>query len=680
MEEKLNKLEQRILDIELQSLRGLIPTILLNKLLFVDLKTINDFLEFPSQDFLRIRGVGKHCNNLFFEIKQDIHKDPELFYNNFQNRINTPAAKRCLFTKKLEYLLKVNSLENLSINPDHKILSINICDVAELINPRLINHFKKMNVQTIGDVMQISGREFLIEYGVNIITLKNFFELKIKISKKPDATFEEYSTHIMQLLQNGKLLIRRSQTSIPLNESDLKDQSLLEIFKAIVVDYAGLNLKNHYGQILLMNYGINSERFSRKQISLKYSFTRERIRQIIQMGFEDIRALLNGQKLSKLNIILRTDILESFKEIIDESCEQSFRSREEIVKYFSTKIGDKTHPENERLIYLFSSIFYKTIFWNSEARQKAKQMLSLEKIILDEAKELNPIITKILRQSSLPLTENEIFEKTIIATTGFSSADIRIVLQHMPAVTTIQSGDQQMYQIIKSKKRQCRDMIYEILKKNREVMSMKKILEELIKTPVYEPGAVYSSTSLYLAQDKRFQPLQKSGWWSLAEWNIHPERLVDIVKRIIVQKDRPVTGGEIISEVLKIRPQTNLYSIKTLVDFLCVTAYDTSLKNKFKTILYYLPEWKSRYPKLYFRSQKKLEIDYSQQFEDFLIKRITEILKNNNNNPLSGKEIKKAIISEYPGATKYMFKKIFSDEKHFLIMKTRETFSKLKLK
>ena len=81
MQKTSNKLpDQKILDIELKYIEALIPVRLPTRLSVAGLKTIGDVMNYPVESFASIPSVGKVLVGLLNEFKEQVQKQPGLFY------------------------------------------------------------------------------------------------------------------------------------------------------------------------------------------------------------------------------------------------------------------------------------------------------------------------------------------------------------------------------------------------------------------------------------------------------------------------------------------------------------------------------------------------------------------------------------------------------------------------
>jgi Fe2+ or Zn2+ uptake regulation protein len=641
-----------ILSVKLEQLRGFIPGVLLNKLLRIGLLTIHDYLDFAATDFSRLRYVGERSLRVFMEFKNKIYDEPSSFFIYIQKHERTPVEKIGYNQKKLDYLISDQTPEyNIAIS-NHKILNLKIAYVKRLIPGMLYTKFRKLGLITISDIFQVDNKDFLLLKGSSIQSLKTFIDFKAEISQNSDEIYNLYISHLKkQFLQGNLTTDLEFFTQLPLSEPPIESGNFLDSLAAIVTDYASLKTKNNSGNILLQAYGINQHKHSKIVLASKNSISPERIRQIVKSMLVELKQLCNGQKSLDICAFFNPNFVESYKATYLSLVSNSYYSFQSIEEFFISENHERLPAEKENLLVLFIDIAFKTTLWLNDNKKKQKIIFAQEQKNRRELIDLENLVKKILRQSSIPLTEKEIFARVLKKQCKAQKLSVKSILQLLPEISVVDIENQTKYKIKKSRKMLNRDRVYEMLKQGGKVMSMEEILNAMNAT-ITEPNKVlYTRFDLDLAPDRRFKSLQKTGFWSLTEWGLNHETYHDLVLNTIKKINRPASGSEIYSAILTIRPQAKFKSIKNLVGFLCTTIVNLPHARTFKDRIYVLPEWENRYPKYKFKPKIKLNneiLDYYSQVKS----RIISIINSTETKQMRATEIVKKIMSEYPDLSK----------------------------
>jgi hypothetical protein len=666
MEELINKPDQKILDIELEDLRHYIPGILLNKLLDIGLKTINDYLKYPAEDYSYIQSVGERSLRLFSEMKHKILNEPEYFLIQHQKKIVQNNKRFNYQAYKLKRLSNIKSSEGKFIFVNHKILDITLDDIFHYIPGILRTKFKHLGLKTIANVLEIPNEDFLMMRGCNYKALATFIEFKNNIIKNPGETYDIYQKHNNEKLWKAKVIVDiNTINQLPINPADLKTHSFLEIFKSIIVDYANLLANDKLRNILFQLYGINSERFTLKEIAEKYNKNREGFRQILQIMLKDLRDLCNGKKIFRLNAYLKPDVAKMFKASINTLTNQKFYSYNYIIEYFRDEMHETIDTEKENLIRLYIDVILKTALWSDRKRKLQNVMFRPKKINKNEILILTNIIKKILRESSISLSESEIFNRVIKTHANTPIVSVRSILQVRPEITIDQTTKQKKYYIRKSIKMRYRDKVYEMLKQGGKVMSINEILNTLNKTSPKTDKTTYSKFDLHLSSDERFRSIKKTGFWGLSDWNTNNETYYNLVKNVIIKIDKPATGAKILEEILSIRPQSNIKAVKDLVGFLCSTILNQPFEKRFENKIYVLTEWENRFPELKFKPKIKIDREKRKIFISEIRNKMIGLINSTETKLMRSTEIVNKIRLENPQLNKKLLNKLLHNKKYF---------------
>jgi hypothetical protein len=128
-------MKQKVLEIEIELIEDIFPNLLFNKLKLLGLKTINEFVSFPVEEFAKTKTVGQKAIDLFTQFKEKVTTEPEYFYE--------------AYLKKTTYLKLPSNIEDLA--------TISFLELFKNVVIEYLNLLEKKHLRDI----------ILLGYGIN---------------------------------------------------------------------------------------------------------------------------------------------------------------------------------------------------------------------------------------------------------------------------------------------------------------------------------------------------------------------------------------------------------------------------------------------------------------------------------------------------------------------------------
>lgn len=305
-----------------------------------------------------------------------------------------------------------------------------------------------------------------------------------------------------------------------------------------LVDKAVRELPNQRtSEIISLRYGLkNGQRETLESIGQKYGITRERVRQVEEAAFSDLR---------------KPDKLSLFKpafQLIDNFLNQEGRlAREERILDSLTGQEDP-HPERGALFFVLtlgkpyqrfveSDKFFS--FWanSTDAFNKAQGVIN--KLVKD-LKEKKEVV-------SLDYISKRIKEM------GFSLPQ-RVLVSYLDTTKQINQNCFNQFGLVKWPEinpRGVKDKAYIVFKKQNQPLHFKRVAELINQTNLGNNLSQAQTVHNELIKDDRFI-LVGRGTYALSEWGYQPGTVKDVIIQTI-KENGPLTKEEILNKVLESR-------------------------------------------------------------------------------------------------------------------------------
>ena len=232
MEELINKLDQKILDIELEYLKGTIMGFSKKDLKNFRLKTIGDLLEYNLVSYYlkgNLNSYQKSISYYFYEYGKS-NKERELrLAKHFQTTLRNRILTKIKFVEDHRGTLFNNDSHNM---PLEKILRITFDDLRELLLTATVNKLKSFHINTIKQLFEFDLKKIVFSDNVGFSFIQRIMEFKEKAITQPESIID--FLHKYDLSPEEKafnkidLLNRIPEIIIDKNENNLSKQEFLE--------------------------------------------------------------------------------------------------------------------------------------------------------------------------------------------------------------------------------------------------------------------------------------------------------------------------------------------------------------------------------------------------------------------------------------------------------------------
>ncbi len=527
-----------------------------------------------------------------------------------------------------------------------KASEILIENIKEEIPSILLSKFKIQGIINLEEVLSINHEEFFQKRGIGSLVITKLFEfqnyIKNDLEKFSDLQQKNTKIHIL-----------------PINDSIISTSNFLDIISEVITDYINLLPKDEHRGIINHLYGINrSVKFSVNDLSHYYPLTRERIRQLRLSLLTELRATLEGDFNSGLRCKVNEFVSSKFKEINQYLLTKRVFSIDELIDIFRNKYSCDNAKEKKEIIELLIDLFRF-----SKCGIVESNFTKAEIIVVDENERKNFIkaaekTIRHLKGKIIPINEMQAVIEIKKSIKTLQNVHIIDALNVLPEIEALDSEDQTFFQIKFEFLSSAADRAYRVLLERGNPMYIDDIVSEINHRLVHTgTSKIYDRHSLAIVADKRFEPLARTGFWTLKEWNKNIDKLEDLVKNALYKLNRPSTHEEIFKVIFEERPNIKEKSVRAITGRDCL---------KVAGNMWILPEWKERYSDLAFLNRKKRkntqELEYRIEQRATIIKYLE---KKSDKKELASKIIKdlKSLDKRY---TRVSFYKLFEQQEYFV--------------
>ncbi len=310
-------------------------------------------------------------------------------------------------------------------------------------------------------------------------------------------------------------------------------------------------------QVIVKRFNLSGTgRKTLEETGAEFKITRERVRQIEKDAFKKL-AETNPQQIRQFEAL--------FKEIINRyggAIEQIFFA-EKIIEYFKAKYPEKAgNPETEKQALALTLKLASGIKKNRETK-KLKKLFYLNTESLKIAESAIENIVKIFEQENKPMKLSELLGKMKEAAIDAETLNSYIAISKEIAKNPY--GETGLKKWTRISPRSARDKSYLALFHKNEPTHFREITQIISEAWPNAKRKVLSETvHNELIKDKRMV-LVGRGIYALAEWGYERGTVLDAIKKVLQNAERPLAKEEIIKEVSKMRlvkPSTIILNLK----------------------------------------------------------------------------------------------------------------------
>jgi hypothetical protein len=313
-----------------------------------------------------------------------------------------------------------------------------------------------------------------------------------------------------------------------------------------LVNNALRNISNQRTRdIIYLRFGLgDGQRRTLEAIGQKYGITRERVRQVEEAAFSDLK---------------RPTVINFFRPIfrlIDNFLNQEGKLvREERLLATLAKV-DHPHPARGALYFVLTLGQPYQRFVESD---KFYPLWSNSSNALTQAEEIiNQLINK-LNQEQRPITLDELL-------TSFNNLPKRILLSYLDATKQINQNNFGQIGLTKWPEinpRGAKDKAYIILKEQNRPLHFREVADLINQANLGNNLAQAQTVHNELIKDPRFI-LVGRGTYALKEWGYQPGTVKDVIIQVL-KENGPLTKEEILDKVLEtrlVKPNTVLINLQ----------------------------------------------------------------------------------------------------------------------
>lgn len=580
----------------IDTLKGVLPNLVLNKLLIAGLTSVEEIYEVSPTDFAKMKGVGQKAVRQLIEFQKESYElqglprwkaDPPIFSADLLATIGHCEVKH------LESLI-----ETVLYN---KIVYV-------------------LKIGTFADFKKMTYAEFKSTRSIGDKVVKQLSGLIADLSSAP-APYLELHT------KKTKGLIIAKEAA--------ETKSAIELVIFVIDQFLNHLTKDgdpREAYIIDQFYGLtDGEQIELQYIGPELDLTGERARQLREKGMKKLKLFLNGQKLKKVGIRCAPAAVAKLQTIIRHFTERKVFTRRELRAFFSKEKEVNWLPETIRYCELFLkangfsevpstySDFSAEIFYAPKGeRPKLRQFFTIGKEVL-----------KRLNENAVDITAAELFTKLSGNKAPVTPEIVSRHLRLFPEVETLEETYPVRYQTsfarLATTGRRAKRVLYQMgkathLNEITAALNLKMLEENLSKQ--YSTDQVRSA----VLKEPGISARGKLSTYSMDRWGENVDSISTLIRKALIRHGEPLESRQLIVEVQRIRPAVKETSIASIIalDFL-------SLHDGTKI----LPEWENRYaqflrPKYTGPTLKSMAVDFLQLYpEGVATQRVRRYLYNN---------------------------------------------------
>jgi len=534
-----------------------------------------------------------------------------------------------------------------------KFSDYSIDHIKDYVDNKLFLKLKRLDVDTIKDLLELDVDFFKNQRGVGENALNLLIQLKEYIVKNEDR--------VLKYVQDKTKII-----TLPKEDSD--SNFLLQI-SSIVSTYCSFFKKTEHQSVIEKYYGISeNKKLDYKDLGALFNYSAERVRQLRKKYLEEIQIFFKNGVDEKKKIRINENLLNIIIKIKGEFKNKGCIVLDDFKKYvelnFNLINADKYHNE----FYLLFDIIGFTPYGKLETSFTESSLLSTDFNTCKTFPKIGRIAIDFLKNKCIDVSEEELIIKIKKTIGVFDNYQIINFLKRLPEIEIF---DKNRFQLKFHLLSRASDKAYRVLSLNGEEMYIDDIVNEINKEQSNHNLKLYNRESLTLPGDKRFKSFGKTGFWTLKDDIKSTEVIKKLIINALYRLNKPSSLKQIITEVKKDRANVKESSVHILLSKICLKTIDND---------YILKDWKSKYPKLEIKEKRKKikktnPPAYRKKQLDDLVKYLD---KKEKNKEYASKIIKdlEFLNEKY---TSQSFYKLFENENYFKkIMENKSLIVKLK--
>jgi len=515
----------------------------LNRLKKYNITTTQDVMKMNITYFSSLKGMGDKKVVEFKRLKTLI----EIWANN-EEKTKQPLAQ---------------------FNPVNAITQIPISRLKDSISTNLQNFFEKNKCQTIQDVFNLSHNKLSSNSLANAKTVNETKQFLGLVYNNP-------STIILEALKYSHRELPKECTGDIITDINL---FIIEFFNSITAKQK---------DILCRRYSLfENKKHTLEEIRTIYGLTRERIRQICTEYLMQIDKALNGKYIQKPFIFANNKLQTMYKKLKKKFSKTDFiiatKAKIIITQEFNSEI------KIEGLFYFL----FKILGFAKGRLKGVDYLFRKDKFGKTNFNEIAISITILLQETVKPISLADIHMKLNEKHGNVPEFIIKHALNFLSIIEQIQSGNTTLYQIKFHELKSLKGVTLRILMEKNEVMHFKEIFKEMqrrSKKHQRKKHEAIKSVQGQMVLDDRLKPIGRTGRWTLTEWNMNTQAVIDLVIDAFKIINKPCTVKEIIKQISTIRPDVGRDPVSS------VLFRHRKYFRKINRETYILEKWKKSYP------------------------------------------------------------------------------------
>lgn len=574
-------------DIELRYIQHLIPSLLTKKLQRLGLKRIGELIAISPEHFSQIVGVGRKATSMLTRLQADILMHPD----KYRRCVETEPRKQLSFRIKPKidnnWPKNIETEEDASQNLEEKskekieeACKIELGYVLERIPSILVEKFRKMRINTIGDVLNIPLSSFLNCKGVGVKAFRSLQLLQSDIRNNPKEYCDE-ATKLRNSLLSGKMVDNTAVRAITLPQDYSSDDTFITSFAKVFEAYyqaskAKKSKSERNYEIMMRLFGIKRPKANMVDVGYYFNITREAVRVIRNRELVILGALLAGENSGRTHYKCDDRIVERFLAVLEIVAKSSFWPE----PFASELVGiTNDHVAKSEFVPLFYRILdYDSIQWKGSV-----VYYRVSSYYLEQAKTILNVVYEIVSHAYKPLDEFQVLAllRKNIKKWKVDQSDVASILGQIPQYEKLEIGGMRRYQARCDGDIPTRTIALRVLYESTEHKPLhfreiaRNVKKKLAENGVRKKLSV-EGVKAQLIQSEDAIPIRNSGCWALREWGVDDSTIVERMIRTLNEKAEPLA----IKEIYEILSKSDKSISRSTVSGLLAMSKDRFAKEK----------------------------------------------------------------------------------------------------
>ena len=436
--------------------------------------------------------------------------------------------------------------------------------------------FSALGIMTVADVLKINVRSFSKLKGLGGKGLLELIDLKNNLRKNPKP-YQELYEHLSSLEKRGRRPTlrqrRRAAREIHIQIIDVDEKlSLPQVLPLLISAYysAQAGTKQHRDRderILRSTIGIDGEKLTLVELGEHYGVTREFIRQIRNREVNNLRRLTLGETVVEHGIRCSEHLRARFEAFGEKIGHLAVLSRTRAIA-----LSDGPHDSNHRtgndeayLDLLFLCFGFTPMVDRQEAyffKRPFQNRLHFRTIV-DE-------IRKVMKTRFNPVTAGELLGILEVggALNGVDVEAIEGILTESTEYEELSEEGRRVYQFRFHRLSTILERAVRILREQGRPMRLREIARE-IERRLGSAGTrrctEITILSRVLSTSGYAVPLNHTGVWGLAHWNLPRTSTREIIVRVLESAGEPLPIKQIFETLRQEYPHVRLRTIRASI-------------------------------------------------------------------------------------------------------------------